>query len=808
LLPFIGTSQRIVFQWQNTAGLFSNTAASPAASIDDIAITQNTSYSYSWTSVPAGFTSTSQSPSVSPTVNTTYNLTTTRCDGCSNTASATVTMCAASPIPVANFSSSDTTICVGSCINFTDLSSNTPTSWAWTFAGAATPTSTQQNPVGICYNTAGSYNVTLVATNANGSGTIVKNLFINVINNPTIVVSPNATSICNGSSDTLVASGANTYTWLPATALNTTIGNTVIANPTSTTTYTVTGTSSGCSNIATVQVTVNNPPTLAMSSISASCGMSNGSATVNPTGGNTPYSYSWSTSPVQNTATAANIPAGSYTVTVNDANFCSTTGTVNVSNSSGPTLTSSSVNATCGMSNGSATVTPTGGTLPYSYSWNTSPIQTTAIASNIPSGSYTVTVSDGSSCSAITTVVVGGTSGPSLSSSFTDATCGLSDGSATAIPSGGTLPYSYNWNTSPVQTTVTALNIPAGTYTVTVSDGNSCTATTTVTINNIGGPTVSISGNNSTCGLANGDATVNPIGGTSPYTYLWNTSPAQSTQTASNLPAGTYSVTVTDAGSCNATTTIVITTSPNPIATAGTIIPSECGQSNGSATIIASSGMGPYTYSWNTVPPQSTATITNVPTGTYIVTITDANSCSQTQTVSIGSTGGPTATITPNIVTIHSGDIVSLTASGGVNYSWTPSVGLSCNNCPNPVASPTVSTVYCVLVSDANNCSDTACASVLLEILCGEVFIPSAFSPNNDNSNDVLYIRGNCITTMEFAIFDRWGEKVFETTDVVNGWDGKYKGQLMNSQVFVYYLTATLLNGEQIKRQGNISLVR
>ena len=137
--------------------------------------------------------------------------------------------------PVANFSANNTNFCQGTCINFTDLSSNTPTSWSWSFPGASPNNANIQNPTNICYNSSGTYNVTLTATNANGSNSYTKSLYITVNGNPSVSITPNPVTICTGNSITLAASGATNYTWSPATGLSTTSGNSVIANPLNTT---------------------------------------------------------------------------------------------------------------------------------------------------------------------------------------------------------------------------------------------------------------------------------------------------------------------------------------------------------------------------------------------------------------------------------------------------------------------------------------------------------------------------------------------------------------------------------------------
>ena len=151
---------------------------------------------------------------------------------------------------------------------------------------------------------------------------------------------------------------------------------------------------------------------------------------------------------------------------------------------------------------------------------------------------------------------------------------------------------------------------------------------------------------------------------------------------------------------------------------------------------------------------------------------------------------------------------MQLNGTGGATYSWAPSTGLSCSNCQNPIASPTVTTIYTLTVTDANGCTDSDTVTVFVDIACGEVYAPNAFSPNADNQNDVYYVRGNCVKYLDFQIYNRWGEKVFYTADVANGWDGTWRGKPCEAAVFTYFLKATLFDGTEIERQGNISLVK
>jgi gliding motility-associated-like protein len=148
------------------------------------------------------------------------------------------------------------------------------------------------------------------------------------------------------------------------------------------------------------------------------------------------------------------------------------------------------------------------------------------------------------------------------------------------------------------------------------------------------------------------------------------------------------------------------------------------------------------------------------------------------------------------------------TLAGIAGYSWSPPTALSCTNCATTVASPSVTTEYVLTVIDKNGCIDTAHMMVFVDEFCFEPFVPTAFSPNGDKENDKMYVRSNCLKNFSFKIFDRWGEKVFETNDLNHGWDGTFRNEPMNAAVFVYTLEGYLSNGKEVKKKGNITLVR
>jgi gliding motility-associated-like protein len=155
--------------------------------------------------------------------------------------------------------------------------------------------------------------------------------------------------------------------------------------------------------------------------------------------------------------------------------------------------------------------------------------------------------------------------------------------------------------------------------------------------------------------------------------------------------------------------------------------------------------------------------------------------------------------------TITIGQSVQLNTINSASCSWVPSSDLSCTNCCDPVASPIVTTTYTVTMVSDSGCSTTE--PITVDVNCN-IFIPEAFSPNGDGQNDVLYVHGDCIKTMQFDVFDRWGNKVFETNDRSIGWDGRYAGKALNTGSYVYELTATLTDGTSQTRKGNIALVR
>ncbi|HXC06466.1 MAG TPA: gliding motility-associated C-terminal domain-containing protein, partial [Bacteroidia bacterium] len=609
---------------------------------------------------------------------------------------------------------------------------------------------------------------------------------------------------CSASSGSITATpsggpGPFVYSWS-----NGATTQTVSGLPAGSYTVTVTG-AGGCTQTDTVTLNSTGGPTLALAAQNDPLcnGGNNGSATIQASGGTVPYSFSWSPSG-GTSATATGLHGGTYTCTVKDANGCIQTQTVTLNEPTAITVSSTSVNTNCGTATGSASVAATGGTGTLSYSW-TPTGGTTANATNLSAGNYTCTITDANGCSQQTSVAVNSTGGPTITiASQSDPLChGGSNGNATISASGGTSPYTYSWFPSG-GTSATASGLASGTYTCTVTDASSCVHTQTVIITQPVVITDSTNITNASCGTNNGTALVDADGGTGTLTYSWSSPSGVTGPIASGLGAGTYTCVVSDANGCTLTQTVTLTQSPALVVTATAA--SGCGSRGGSAAATVTGGSGSYTYSWS--PTGGTSSTANgLGTGTYTCTVNDAAGCLKTTIVAVTTDSIPMAGAGSN-VTIHYGDSIVLNASGGGTYSWYPYTDLSCSACQRPSAHPSATTEYCVLVTNAKGCKDSSCVTVSIDYDCGEVYVPNFFSPNGDGKNDRLCIYGNCIQTLQFRIYDRWGEQVFETKNALVCWDGTFRGQNMNSAVFVYYLQAVLINGQTVTQKGNITLLR
>jgi uncharacterized repeat protein (TIGR03803 family) len=541
--------------------------------------------------------------------------------------------------------------------------------------------------------------------------TVNSNISCNLNNNGVVTANPNG--------------GIAPYTYLWSDAKSQTKAT---ATGLSAGTYTVSASDGkGCS--ATASVSITQPLLLrdsTMVTANISCyGESDGSAFATATGGTSPYSYLWNDSKKQSADSATGLSAGKYSVTVTDSNGCTATASVTITQPLNALSIgiATQTNVDCkGNSSGNATASvATGGTSPYIYKWT--PIGGTNLtASDLSSGTYTITVTDSRNCTAATTVTITQPLSPLAVSiaSKTNVNCrNNSTGSATAnAATGGTSPYTYNW-TPNGGTNLTASNLTAARYTVTVTDAHNCTATDTVTITqpaSILSVTIASDTNVECNGNSTGRAMAYAAtGGTSPYTYNW-TPNGGTNLSASNLSAATYTITAMDAHGCTATAAVTIT---QPLSALSISIASQTNENcygNSTGVAIAnnpSGGTSPYIYVW-TPNGGTNLTASNLSAGTYTITTTDAHLCTTTTTVTITQ---PVSVLSISIasqtnVNCYSNSMGSAkanAATGGTSpytYSWTPTGGT------NLTASNLSAGSYTITVTDVQGCVSTASANI------------------------------------------------------------------------------------------------
>ncbi len=736
------------------------------------------SSSYTWS---AGVTVTgTNTASVSPVTTTTYTVTGAGGGGsCADSAVATVTVS-----PAITMSVNSPTICAGQTANLTATGATT---YVWS-TGA---TSTGGGNANASPVTTTTYTVT------GTSGGCSDSVICTVTVNPVPVINVNSPTICAGQTANLVATGATTYSW--SAGATSTGGGNANATPASTTTYTVTGMTNGCNGtaIATVTVVASLPVTVNSPTI-----CSGQTANLSATGAT---NYSWTTGATSTgggNATASPLTTTTYTVT-GTSGTCSGTAVSTVTVNTTPVVT---VNSPTICSGQTANLTATGAT---TYTWTAGANATTggnATATPLTTTTYTVTgMTNNCMGTAISTVTVNPTPVVSVNSPT------ICSGQTAYLSATGAAGYS--WTAGATATgggNATALPVVTTTYTVTGTTG-SCTntAVSTVTVNTT--PVVTVTSDTICPGQT---ATLTASGAA---TYTWSagaTSSGGNTATASPLSTSTYTVTGTTAGCSNtAIATVIIQNCVPPIANFVGNPLVIC--NNGCTTFIDISINAPTSWSWqfpggvpSSANTQGPINVCYSATGAYPVVLTVSNpqgTDTLTRLAYVNVVNPIPVSITGNLF-INACDPADLTAMPAEQtYSWGPNVNITCSTCQTAIVTPLSTQQYYCQAIDTNGCysADTATVYVTQEFT---YFMPTGFSPNGDRVNDVLYVYGKGIEFIALKIYDRVGEKVFETADILKGWDGTLYGVPMNNGEFVYTLEVTYCNGQTVKEQGSVML--
>ena len=349
----------------------------------------------------------------------------------------------------------------------------------------------------------------------------------------------------------------------------------------------------------------------------------------------------------------------------------------------------------------------------------------------------------------------------------------------------------YIWSDGSTNDSTVVSPIVSTTYSVFIGNGN-CSGMSSIRINVNPVPTPLFTYNNKIC-FGKTD-TIIASGG---INYKWSNGDTNSSIIVNPVSNTTYTVSISN-GLCSVNDSVSVQVFPYPIPS---ISDEQYLCPNQSATITASGGS---IYLWNTGDTTSTITVNPISNTTYTVSISNGN-CAVIDSGKVIVNPAPNSNVCCDSLITYGGS-VQLISSGGQSYQWSPNIGLSCDICPNPIAKPGYTTIYTLTITSDSGC--TASRTVTIEVTCGDVFVPDAFSPNQDGHNDRLYVRGPCIASMDFNVFDRWGHRIFESQNLDYGWDGMYKGLPANPGTYLWYVKATMLDGTSVEKHGNVALVR
>ena len=589
-------------------------------------------------------------------------------------------------------------------------------------------------------------------------------------------------------------------------------------------TYTVTATDqNGCTAVDSVVVAEPPPVNSILITTDISCfGLADGTATVTPLGGNSPYTFLWNDPQAQNGQTASGLEEGTYIVTVTDNNGCTVLDTAVLVAPALLTVNVTPTNITCfGAADGEALAQAGGGTSPYTFAWSTGSMQ--GLAQNLPPGAHTVTVTDDNGCTATANTTIDQAPELVLNGTAVNVACaGDKTGSIDLSVSGGAGPYSYLWNTGQIVEDPDSLG--PGIYVVTVTDANNCVRTTNIQIVSPPG----MSGDWSTFDIAcfgdsTGQITTTISGGSPDYVYQWSNG-ATSPDLTGLLP-GQYTITVTDGNGCTISNTLSIDQPAAPIVGSLAADTLDCfGDGNGRVYFTVDGGTPAYRYSLDGENYNGSSIQIGLSAGTYEGYVRDKNGCEAyigqitvTQPDPILVDLGPDVFIELGADTILQAVVVN--GIPPLTYSWNAqdSAFLSCLTCPDPmVTGLEFSRSFRVIVTDGNGCSGEATITVNVQ-KTRIVLVPTAFTPNGDGENDRLAILGRPGTRiLSYQIFDRWGEQVFLAEDFMiedgvqaaNSWDGTFRSEAMNSGVFVWVIEAEFTDGERTLLKGQVTLLR
>ena len=673
---------------------------------------------------------------------------------------------------------------------------------------------------------------------------------------PQTVPSPSTSTLCQGasvslSSTTTLGSSPYTYAWFGPSSNQLGTGSPFSYSPTSSTTVTLVATDQyGCTDTETITLTVNSAPTMTSATSATICSGETLNIPLSASPAGATFSWQASSNPsvtgqsltaqssslinntLINTTSSPQTVTYSVTPSIGGCSGPVQTVTVTVNPTPSPAIVGVVTQPSCVLSTGSVSLSG----LPSSGSWtitaspggltSTGTGTSTTFSGLTASTTYTFIVTSGSCTSSASTNVVfnsvPGAPGAPVLGAIIQPTCSLPTGSVSlsGLPSSG----SWTVTATPGGATITGSGSTAifnglpenNSYTFIVSDGT-CSSPTSLSaqINAVTGipatPVISVLA--PTC-VSPGIATITNYDGTLTYTF----SPSGPTVGAGGLisamiPGQSYTLTVSS-GACVSTASPVFTVVDQLITPVTPLITVNAPTCISSGSSIISNYDPSVSYTFSPIGPSAGVgvVVSSMTPGTSYTVVATSGACSSA--ASLPFTYGsqlivPNVMVTPDTSTINLGELVTLTASGADSYTWSPVNGLNSATGPTVEAQPLGTTEYCVVGTNNDGCSDTSCAIVNVLINCDDLFIPNAFSPNENTLDDKFCLFGaSCIETMTLRVFNRWGELIYLSNDSESCWDGSFKGEFVNSGAYAYVLEAVLATGERIERKGSVQVIR
>ena len=562
----------------------------------------------------------------------------------------------------------------------------------------------------------------------------------------------------------------------------------------------------GCDSIVTLNLTVNPNPTITITPADVTCyGFGNGIITTSVTGGSGSYSYVWSNN--QTSANITSLEPNTYNVTVTDnSTGCTSTASTTISQPDAMRINMTHADVQCGISLGNVSVSVDGGQTPYQYRW-TNGSDADAI-SNLTSGDYSVTVTDGNNCTLAQNATIRNIGIiPAVIEEQNPISCnGNNTGVLVVTSESAAMPFqSCIWSNG--ATYQTNFNVGAGTYSVTITDAWGCEGTATYDVTEPRPITInSTSGNPKCFGERAGTVAVSVSGGTEPYSYSWSNGTHNSS--INELGAGSYSLTISDGNGCTNVSTYTITWPERLLVSAETTDIQCYGGRGGKISATASGGTSPIEYSIH----YGNLTMTGGPifdglsAGIYSVVVTDVYGCTVSVTTSIAEPEQIKVTplIIPPSCTGGRDGSIELEVTGGeapYTYSWANSAN------ETNMMTDLVQGTYSITITDANDCRITMNALSMYDHVGECIKIPNVFTPNEDGVNDTWVIENiGMFPEAYIYVYNRWGQLLYEGRGTDEPWDGRYRGHYVPSGVYLYIVNLENLEKDRAYT-GTVSIL-